>query len=106
MQALTPWGTADQSLQWVGRTASWIFLRRHYSRDECTLCAGAGGALIFAVFGGVVGFALSDLSRDIGVIGGTILGGMLGGCIGFIFGAYVEIIDSAIKALLRSLNSK
>ena len=107
MEALTPgfWGIADQSLQWIGRGAAWILLRRHSTRDESTLCAAAGGALICAVFGGVVGFALSDLSRDISVIGGTILGGLLGVCIGFIFGAFVEIIDGTIKDLLRSLNS-
>jgi hypothetical protein len=100
------WSIADQSLQWIGRGAAWILLRSHPTRDESTLCAAAGGALIFAVFGGVAGFSLSDLSRGMSVIGGTILGGLLGVCIGFFFGAFVEIIDSTMKDLLRSLNSK
>jgi hypothetical protein len=100
------WGIADQSLQWIGRGAAWILLRRQSTRDECTLCAAAGGALICSVFGGVVGFALSDLSRDMSAIGGTILGSLLGVCVGFILGAFVEMIDSTINDLLRSLNSK
>ena len=100
------WSIADQSLQWIGRGAAWILLRRHSTRDESTLCAAVGGALICAVFGGVVGFALSDSSRDVSAIGGTILGALLGGCIGIIFGTFVEIVDSTIKDLLRSLNAK
>ena len=100
------WSIADQSLQWIGRGAAWILLRSHPTRDESTLCAAAGGALIFAVFGGVAGFSLSDLSRGMSVIGGTILGGLLGVCIGLIFGAFVEVIDSEIMGLLRSVNSK
>jgi uncharacterized protein YcfJ len=100
------WDIADQSFQWIGRGAAWILLRSHPTRDESTLCAATGGALICAVFGGVAGFSLSDLSRDMSVIGGTILGGLLGVCIGLIFGALVEMIDSTIKGLLRSLNSK
>ena len=100
------WSIADQSLQWIGRGAAWILLRSHPTRDESTLCAVAGGALICAMFGGVTGFSLSDLSRGMSVIGGTILGGLLGVCIGLIFGAFVEVIDSEIMGLLRSLNSK
>jgi hypothetical protein len=100
------WSIADQGLQWIGRGAAWILLRSHPTRDESTLCAVAGGALICAMFGGVTGFSLSDLSRGVSVIGGTILGGLLGVCIGLIFGALVEVIDSEIKGLLRSLNSK
>ena len=108
MEALTLgfWGIADQSLQWIVRGAAWILLRRHSTRDESTLCAAAGGALICTVFGGVVGFALSDSSRDVSAIGGTILWALLDGCIGSIFGALVEIVDSTIKDLLRSLNTK
>jgi hypothetical protein len=107
-QSSTPgsWEIADQSFQWIGRGAQWILLRRHSTTDECTLCAATGGALVFATFGGVVGFALSKLSGDISVIGGTILGGLLGVCIGFSFGAVVEIIDSTIKDQLRSINPK
>ena len=100
------WSIADHSLQFIGRGAAWILFRRHSSQEENTLCAAAGGALVFAVFGAVVGFALSDLSQDISVIGGTILGSLLGVCIGFTFGAFVESIDSTLQRLLGSLNSK
>jgi hypothetical protein len=100
------WDIADQSLQWVGRSATWLLLRRHFTSDESSLCAATGGALVCAVFGGVAGFALSDLSRDFGVIDATIFGGLLGVCIGFIFGASVETVSSTIKDLLRSVSSK
>jgi hypothetical protein len=81
-------------------------LRRHFTRDESALCAATGGALVCALFGGVVGFALSNLSRNIDAIGGMILGGLLGIYIGFIFGACVETVSSTIKGLLKSLGSK
>lgn len=101
------WDIADRSLQWIGRSAASHLLRRHFTRDESALCAATGGALVCAVFGGVVGFALADLSLiNIDAIGGTILGGMLGICIGFIFGASVETVSSTIKDLLRFLGSK
>jgi hypothetical protein len=101
------WEIADQSLQWIGRSAAWHLARRRFTRDESVLCAAAGGALACAVFGGVVGFSLADFSlNNIGAIGGTILGGMLGICIGFIFGASVETVSSTIKNLLMSLDSK
>lgn len=103
---LGSWSIADRSFQFIGRGAAWVLFRRHSPIEEGALCAAAGGALVFAVFGGAVGFALSDLSQGISVIGGTILGGLLGVCIGFTFGALVESIDSTIKDLLGSLNSK
>jgi uncharacterized protein YcfJ len=108
MDALTlgSWDIADHSLQWIGRGVAWILLRRQSTRDESTFCAAAGGALIFAVFGGVVGFALSNSSHDVSVIGGTILGGLLGVCLGFTFGTIVETVDSTIKDQLGSLNSE
>ena len=99
------WGIADHSLQWIGRGATWIWSRR-CTTDDSTLYAAAGGAMIWAILGGAVGFALSDLSRAISAAGGLILGALLGGCLGFMFGAVVELIDSAIKDQLGSLNSK
>jgi hypothetical protein len=100
------WDIADQSLQWFGRGAAWLLLRKHFTRDESALCAATGGAIVCAVFGGVVGFVLSNLSRTIDVIGGAILGGLLGGCLGIIFGVSVEAVSSTMKGLLRSLDSK
>ena len=100
------WDTIDQCLQWIGRGTARLLLRRQSTTDENVLYAAIGGALVCAVCGGVAGFALSDSSRDMGVIDGTILGGLLGVCIGIMFGSIVETVDSTIKDLLRSLNSK
>jgi uncharacterized protein YcfJ len=100
------WDSADQSLQWIGRSAAWLLLRRRFTRDESAFCAATGGSLVCAVFGGVVGFVLSGLSRDMSTIDATILGGSLGVCLGFVFGATVETVSSTIKHMLRSLDSK
>jgi hypothetical protein len=100
------WEIADQCLQWIGRSAAWLLLRKHFTRDESALCAATGGALICAVYGGVVGFALSDLSREMNAIGGAILGGLLGACLGITVGVSVEALSSTMRDLLRSLGSK
>jgi hypothetical protein len=100
------WDIADQSLQWIGRNAARLLLGRHFTRVDSAFCAATGGAFVCAVFGGVIGFALSELSQNIDVIGGTILGGLLGVCIGFIFGVSVETVSSMIRDLLRSLGSQ
>jgi hypothetical protein len=100
------WDIADRSLQWIGRGATGLVLKRPSRGDESATYAVTGGALVCAVFGGVVGFTLSHASQDTGAIGGTILGGSLGVCLGIIFGSFVVAVDSAIKDLLRSLNSK
>lgn len=100
------WNISDESLQWIGRSAAWLLLRRHFESDESALCAATGGALVCAVFGGVIGFVLSDISRELGAINATVLGGVLGVCLGFIFGACVETVSSTIKDLMRSLDSK
>lgn len=100
------WEIADHSLQWIGRSAVWLLLRRPAARDESALYAAAGGSLLGAVSGGVVGFALSDISGDIGAIGGTAVGCLLGACTGIAFGACVETVSSTIKQILSSLSSK
>jgi uncharacterized protein YcfJ len=100
------WQIADQSLQWIGRSAAWVLLRRHPTRDESTLCAATGGALVCMVLGGVVGFALSDPSQNIDAMGGTTLGCLLGVCMGFVFGVCVETISSMLKDLLSTLSPK
>ncbi len=105
-QARGFWGIADQSLQWIGRGTTWLLLRRRSTSDEGTLDAAIGGALVCAAFGGVFGFVLSDHSRNITAIDGTILGSLLGMCIGILFGSFVETIHTTINDLLRSLNSK
>ena len=89
------WDLADQSLQWIGKSVSWLMLRRDSKIDEGSLCAATGGALVCGLFGGVVGFALSGSSPNIGAVGGIILGGLLGVCLGICFGVFVETVDSA-----------
>ncbi len=108
MKWLTPgfWDNADRSLQWIGRGATRLLLRRRSTEDEGALYAATGAALIWAAFGGVVGFTLADPSRDIGAIDRAILGGLLGACVGIFFGSLVEAVDSTIKNLISSLNSK
>jgi hypothetical protein len=100
------WDIADRSLQWIGRGATGLVLKRPSRGDESATYAVTGGALVCAVFGGVVGFTLSHASQDTDAIGGTMLGGSLGVCLGIIFGSFVVAVDSAIKDLLRSLNSQ
>jgi hypothetical protein len=100
------WAIADRSLQWIGRGAAWLLLRRHSTKDERALYAAIGGALVCAVSGGVVGFALTDLSREISAIDGAILGSSLGVCLGILFGSFVETVNSTIKDLLSSFNLK
>lgn len=100
------WDIVDQNLEWIGRSAVRLVSRRRSTTDASTLDAAIGGALVCAAFGGVVGFALSGSSREIGAIGGAMLGGLLGVCIGILFGSFAETAASTIKDLLRSLNSK
>lgn len=100
------WDTTDQSLQWLGKGAVWLLFRKHAITDEGALYAEIGGALVCAAFGGMVGFAVSEPSQDLGALAGTMLGGLLGMCIGISFGSFVETIDSSIKYLLKSLNPK
>jgi hypothetical protein len=108
MNWLSPgfWDIADRGLQWIGRTATRPFVKKGSSKDEGALYAATGCALIWAAFGGVVGFTLADPSRDIGAIDRAILGAALGVCVGIFFGSLVEAVDSTIKDLISSLSSK
>lgn len=100
------WTIADRSLQWIGRRAAWLLLRSHSTNEEGELYAAIGGALVCALFGGSVGFFLSDHSRNPGAIDGMILGSSLGVCLGILFGSFVATVDSTITEFLRSFNSK
>lgn len=100
------WGLVDLSLRWIGKGASWFLIKKSNRGKENAAYAIVGGALVCAVFGGITGFALSDLSRDIATVDGAILGGMLGACAGIFFGTLVEAVDDKINDLLRSLSSK
>jgi uncharacterized protein YcfJ len=97
------WGAVDLFLQWIGKTAAKALTRKSGSAEENAVI---GGALVCAAFGGVIGFALSDFSRDMAVTAGAVIGGMLGACMGVFFGSFVETVDDTIKNVLASLNSK
>ena len=97
------WGTIDQSLQWIGKGAARLLTRRSCSVEENAII---GGAMVCAVFGGVTGFVLSDISRSTVVSGGVLIGGLLGACSGVLFGSVVVTVDDTIKHVLASLKSK
>jgi cobalamin biosynthesis protein CobD/CbiB len=103
---LRPWDSIDQILQWIGRCAAWRPKRSNSTAEESTAYAMTGGALVCAVLCGIVGFVLSDSSRNIDAIDGTILGALLGACIGIMFGSFVETVDRMIKDLLKSSDSE
>ncbi len=96
----------DQILQWVGRGATWQLKRRHSTAEQRTKDATTGGAIVYAVLGAFAGFAFFHSAPDISAIDATIFGALSGVCTGIIFGATVETVDSAIKDILKSLDSK
>lgn len=106
------WGTVDDSLQKIGRAAACAISRRGRSAEDVA-CAALGGSLLCAVFGGVAGFGLSDLSihaadlsRGLAVTEGAIAGFLVGACVGVFFGSFVETLDEYIRSLLGTLNPK
>ncbi len=101
---LRPWDSVDQALQWIGRGACWLLRLRHSTKEGGAADAMIGGAIVYAVLGGVIGFALTGSSRHIGAMDGTIFGAFLGACLGIMFGAFVESVDHTIKDVLKSLD--
>ena len=96
------WGTVDQSLQRIGRTAACVVSPRGRSAEDVA-CAVLGGSVLCATGGALVGFALSDLSRSMATFQGAIVGLLLGACVGVFFGSFVETIDEYIQSVLKSL---
>jgi hypothetical protein len=99
------WGTADQSLQRIGKGAAWLLTRGSGKADDVAYAA-LGGSLLCATLGAVLGFALSDLSRSMVVIEGAIIGLLLGACVGVFFGSIVEAVDEYIQHVIGSLTLK
>ena len=95
------WGTLDHSLQCIGKRTARLFTRSAADADEVTYAA-LGGCLICALLGAAIGFALSDLSRDIALAGGALLGLLIGACMGVFFGSFVEAVDEYIRNLLST----
>jgi len=99
------WGTLDRSFQYVGRGTARLLTRRSGAAEDVAYAA-LGGSLLCAVCGGVVGFALSDLSRSMAVVIGAAIGLLLGACVGVFFGSFAETVDEYIRNVLGSLKLK
>ena len=99
------WGTVDNSLQRLGKGAAWLVVRTSRPAEDVAY-AVLGGSLFCAVLGGVLGFALSDLSRSMAAFQGAIIGLLIGACTGVFFGSFVETVDEYIRNLLGSLKLK
>ena len=99
------WDIVDQTLGWIGKSASW-FMRKPGQEAENVAYVTIGGALVSAAYGGVAGLALSGLSRRITTIEGATIGVLIGACIGVFLGSFVDMVDCKIHDLLRSLDSK
>lgn len=100
------WDVVDLSFRRIGRFAVGLLRRKPEGSDADTAYALIGGALVWTVFGAVVGFGLSGHSGNMATLEGTILGCLLGACTGVFFGSLVEAVDNTIHAVLRSLNTK
>jgi uncharacterized YccA/Bax inhibitor family protein len=103
---LGSWEILNATFRMIGKGAAWVAMRKIGCDEECVAYAMIGGAVLCAVFCGAIGFIFSDHSGSAAAIAGAIIGGLLGVCIGIFFGASVGTVDSTIKHLLRSLNSK
>ena len=100
------WDIVDLSFRRIGKGAVWLVRRKPGGAEADTAYALLGGALVWMVFGAVVGFGLSGHSWNAATLEGAILGCLLGACTGVFFGSLVEAVDDSIHHLLRSLSSK
>jgi urea transporter len=96
------WSTADKFLQRIGRGVVWLVARNSRRADDVAY-AVLGGSLLCAMFGGILGFALSNLSRGMAGFNGALIGVMIGACVGVFFGSFVEAVDEYIRNVLRSI---
>ena len=100
------WDVVDLGLRGVGKGVAWVAMRKAGGEAEQEGYALLGGAVLFTVFGGLVGFGLANHTRDLFMAEGAIIGGLLGACSGVFFGSFVEAIDGTINHVLRSLDPK
>jgi hypothetical protein len=100
------WDVVDLALRQIGKGSVWLLMRKPGKGVPGPAYALIGGALVCTLFGGVVGFALSDFSRNMPMVEGAILGGLLGACMGIFLGSFVEAVDDTINDVLRSVSSK
>jgi hypothetical protein len=100
------WDVVDLSFRRIGKSAVWLVRRKPGGADADAGYALVGGALVWMVFGAVVGFGLSGHSWTAATLEGAILGCLLGACTGVFFGSLVEAVDGAINGVLRSLQTK
>lgn len=99
------WGTSHWVLDVIGRGALWCIPSHASSRDD-EAYSMTGGAIVGALFGTVLGFALSAQSHGLSPVTGTIIGGLLGISTGICCGAIVQSVDEYICSVLNSLNTR
>jgi len=99
------WGTLDNSLQYIGRGTARLLVRESDSAEDAAYAA-IGGSLLCAAFGALVGFGVSDLSRNMATIEGAGIGLLLGACVGVFFGSFVETVDEYIRGMLSSFRCR
>jgi hypothetical protein len=103
--AIGVWSTAHWSLDRIGRAATGHFPTKTLSSED-EACSITGGAIVGAVFGVLLGFALSDELQATTTLARAAIGGLLGLCVGVMLGAVIQTVDDAIDEWLNSLNSK
>jgi hypothetical protein len=99
------WGTTHWSLDLIGKGAARFFSIKTFSNENDTYSV-IGGAVVGAIFGALLGFALSDESRAMTIPVGTVIGGLVGVCTGMMFGGIVLTVDDVIDEWLNRMNSK
>jgi hypothetical protein len=103
--AIGVWSTAHWSLDQIGRAAAGHFPAKTLSSEDGAYSI-AGGAVVGAIFGALLGFAWSDEPKAMTTLAKAAIGGLLGLCIGVMLGAVIQTVDDAIDEWLNSLNSK
>lgn len=97
------WGTSHWLLDFIGRCAFRCLPAKACPSDDEAYTM-TGGAIVCALFGALLGFALSAQSHDLSVVAGTVIGSLVGVSTGVGCGAIVQSVDNYIHALLNSLN--
>jgi hypothetical protein len=96
------WGTADWSLDLIGRGIARFIPAKKSSEPDAAL---TGGAVVGTIFGTIIGFSLSEDSRVMTTLTGAVIGALLGICIGVAIAALVETVHDAIDDWIKSINS-
>ncbi len=99
------WGRSHWILEGIGRGALWCLPRRACPSDDDAFSM-TGGAIVGALFGAVLGYALSAEAHGLSLVAGTIIGSLVGISTGICCGAIVQSVDDYIRAVLNSLKPR